>query len=119
MHAMCVILNTMKHRFISIGMLMILCISCCIAQTVQDNALCGLIAATNIATKFEYDEWTCTTDGLTSTNPCEILNLWNGISSCTNGYAGTVVLQSAGLIGKLFAVCCLLFVVCCCLFILF
>ena len=44
----------------------------CVYPSSQDNALCGLIAATNIQSKLN---WSCTTDGFTSTSP----TTWPGL----------------------------------------
>ena len=49
----------------------------------EDDGLCGFIAATNIASISNYDEWSCTTDGVTSTDPCAGGSVWTGIE-CVN-----------------------------------
>ena len=56
----------------------------------QDEALCGFIAATDIASKSGYDEWACTTYGITTSNPCELNGMtWDGIG-CSEGYVSLI-----------------------------
>ena len=50
----------------------------------QDAALCGFIAATNIESISSHTMWSCTTDGLTSTNPCNASS-WFGIG-CSGSF---------------------------------
>ena len=69
----------------------------------QDNALCGLIAATNIYSLAGYNKWNCTSQGLTSTNPCAN-PVWPGIicgiSGITNNSVISIILGSLGLTGN-------------------
>ena len=44
-----------------------------------DDAFCGLIAATNIASISNYTEWSCTTDGLIATDACASGSEWTGV----------------------------------------
>ena len=53
----------------------------------QDVGLCGLIAATSVGV--QYAEWSCTTDGLTSTNPCDAYSGWRLIT-CSHGYVNSI-----------------------------
>ena len=68
------------------------------APTAQDDGLCGLIAATNIASITNYDEWSCTTDGLTSTDPCAGGSEWTGVT-CSTGYVSEIFPSSKGVTG--------------------
>ena len=63
----------------------------------QDDALCGLIAATNIESLTNYNEWSCDTDGFTITDPCAII-VWDGVI-CNDGYVSSVNLESITLSG--------------------
>ena len=63
----------------------------------QDNSLCSLIAATNIESIASKTMWSCTSDGVTSTNPC---SSWSGIS-CSGGSIVQLYLNSLGLTGIL------------------
>ena len=69
-----------------------------LAQTPQDIVLCGLIAATNIVTNTGLDKWTCSSSGITSTNPCS--PLWTGLV-CSNGVVNSIVLSSKGIAGTI------------------
>ena len=51
----------------------------------QDKAICGFIAATDIASKSGYDEWSCDADGYTLTDPCS----WTDLT-CTGGYVSDI-----------------------------
>ena len=69
-------------------------------QSFQDNAICSLIAATNVESLLFTLLWSCTSSGTTSSNPCNILSLWGGIS-CTGGYISAISLSGAGLTGAI------------------
>ena len=60
----------------------------------QDNALCGLIAATNIQSVSGYSQWSCSTAGYTSTNPCT----WPGLS-CNGMNVVSIYINNIGLSG--------------------
>ena len=60
----------------------------------QDNALCGLIAATNIHSLPGYSQWSCSTAGYTSTNPCT----WPGLT-CNGMNVVSINLNNIGLNG--------------------
>lgn len=68
------------------------------AQTAQDAALCGLIAGTNIGSIPNYEEWTCSTSGITTTDPC--LNVWSGVL-CDEGVVTSLDLINQGIIGSI------------------
>ena len=53
----------------------------------QDVALCGLIAATTIGV--QYGEWSCTTDGLTTSDPCYAYSTWR-LVGCAKGYVVSI-----------------------------
>ena len=55
----------------------------CHDPTSQEIALCSFIAATNIASKSGYNEWSCTSAGITKTDPCSS-PIWSGLS-CSSG----------------------------------
>jgi len=67
--------------------------------TFQDDALCGFIAATNINAISGYSQWSCTTLGVTTTNPCNTSS-WSGLA-CLNGYVGSITINGIGISGKL------------------
>ena len=65
----------------------------------QDNALCGLIAATNIHLVSGYSQWSCTTAGFTSTNPCsQYSGVWLGLS-CNGMNVVSINLYGLGISG--------------------
>ena len=64
----------------------------------QDTGLCGLIAATNINTIASYFHWSCTTAGVTSTNPCSS-QLWSGIV-CSGNNVVSISVNNIGLSGN-------------------
>ena len=90
-----------------------LCVSTITTKTVpstvcvypQDNALCGLIAATNIQLVSGYSQWSCSTAGYTSTNPCT----WPGLS-CNGMNVDSVYINNIGLSGALPALLCALLI---------
>ena len=69
-----------------------------VCPSAQDDGLCGLIAATNIASITNYDEWSCTTDGVTSTDPCTGGSEWTGVV-CTTGYVSEININNKGVTG--------------------
>ena len=79
-----------------ISVLFLMFTSYVVAQTGQDNALCGFIAATNIQSIFGYSTWTCYVNGTTAFNPC---NGWSGVT-CNGNSVDTINLDYVGLSGK-------------------
>ena len=67
-----------------------------ICPTPQENAICSFIAATNIASISGYTMWSCTSDGITSTDPCS--PVWSGIG-CNGSSIVRWDLSSVGLAG--------------------
>ena len=65
------------------------------------DALCGFIAATNIASITGYDEWSCSTYGATSTNPCADGSEWTGVSCSSADVVDSIDVSSLGLTGTL------------------
>ena len=63
----------------------------------QDDGLCSFIAATDIETISSKTMWSCTTDGLTTTDPC-VATIWSGIT-CDGGYVDSITLDNLGIIG--------------------
>ena len=60
------------------------------SATFQDEALCGFIAATNIASySTSFSMWTCDTGGVATTDPCT----WYGNSCDGNGYVSKIDLS--------------------------
>ena len=68
-----------------------------VCPSVQDIGICGIIAATDIASITNYDEWACTTSGFTLTDPCA--GPWTGIT-CTAGVVDYVYLHTKGISGR-------------------
>ena len=68
-----------------------------ICPTPQDYAMCGFIAATNIANFSTHSMWSCTSDGLTSTNPC-LSTIWSGVT-CSGMAITTLDVEGIGLTG--------------------
>ena len=62
----------------------------------QDNAICGLVASTNIGSLTGYSKWACSNFGNTSSNPCS--PVWPGVS-CSSGYVSNITLISLALRG--------------------
>jgi len=85
--------------FILLNMLMLNLVNAT-TPTFQDDGLCGFIAATNIVTISGYSQWICTTDRITSTDPCASGLIWNGLT-CSGGYVDSVVIVNKGLTGIL------------------
>ena len=48
----------------------------------QDDGLCSIVAATNIATI--YPRWSCDSTGFTETDPCDAIYGWND-TACDGG----------------------------------
>ena len=67
----------------------------------QDDILCGLVAATNISFVGNYNEWSCDTNGITTTNPCATGAVWEGIT-CDDGLVNNLYLNNAFLTGIFF-----------------
>ena len=65
----------------------------------QDDGLCSLIAATNIESLTNYDEWSCDTDGLASTDPCNVTK-WTGIA-CIEGFINSISLNVTDMTGTI------------------
>ena len=57
----------------------------------MDIALCGIIAATNVASVGSYTDWSCETDGHLSSDPCTAP--WGGVT-CTSGVISHLVLMN-------------------------
>ena len=70
---------------------------CFADASVQDNGICGMIAATDIGSIVSYEEWSCSSDGITSTDPC--IAAWSGIT-CTDGFVDGIRLISLGMTGN-------------------
>ena len=62
----------------------------------QDIGICGLMAATNIASKGSYFMWNCTPAGIPNTNPCS--PVWLGLS-CNAGNVYSISFASGGITG--------------------
>ena len=69
-----------------------------ICPSSQDNALCGFIAATNVQSIATHTMWSCTSDGLTSTDPCS--GDWTGVI-CSGSTIINLDLNTIGLIGMI------------------
>mgnify|MGYP003386732202 CR=1 FL=1 len=55
----------------------------------QDDGICSFVAATNINSVTNYDEWTCDTDMLTDTDPCS--GPWTGVT-CSGSYVSAITM---------------------------
>ena len=71
--------------------------SVCVYPSYQDIALCGLVAATNIQYKACCSQWSCTTSGFTSTNPCTAS--WTGVI-CSGSTVISLNIGGYGISGK-------------------
>ena len=69
------------------------------------DPMCNLIASTTIASVTAYSMWSCTTAGVTSTNPCS--PLWNGIG-CSGSTVVSITLTQLGISGTYIfpTICC-------------
>jgi len=76
------------------------------AQTSQDIGICAFVAATDIASITNYDEWACGTSGLTTTDPCA--GPWTGVT-CAAGVVDVVDLTSEGISGRQSIVCAIIY----------
>ena len=72
-----------------------------VCPTNQEIGICGLIAATNIQSIAGYSQWSCTTLGHTSSNPCSA-PVWPGM---TCGAYATLSLGGIRLSGSYATVC--------------
>ena len=70
----------------------------------QDAGLCAFIAATNIQSITAYSQWSCTTAGITSTNPCGS-SVWQGVT-CSGVNVLSIRMSGIGLIGNIVYICC-------------
>ena len=70
----------------------------CPMPTNQDNALCGLIAATNIQTISGYSQWSCTTLGISSVAACTA-PIWAGVA-CSGSNVVSITAANIGLSGS-------------------
>ena len=64
----------------------------------QDDALCGFIAATNIESISTHTLWSCTSDGLTSADPCS--PVWSDIT-CSGSSVVNLDLNTISLTGMI------------------
>jgi len=67
-------------------------------QTAEDIGFCGFIAATNIASI--YSEWSCTSSGETSTDPCGTPG-WTGVETCSGSGPAYISIEYLGLNGTI------------------
>lgn len=82
-----------------------------ICTTFQDDALCGVVAATEVWSY--YTDWVCNIHGLPTVNPCGNGTAWNGLS-CDGGYVVSIDfggLEVAGMSVRLLTHCALLILV--------
>ena len=63
----------------------------------QEAALCGFIAATNIESISTKTMWSCNTDGVTTTDPCQA-TVWSGVS-CDGGFVTSINASTIGVTG--------------------
>ena len=68
-----------------------------IPPSFQNDAICGIIAATNIESISSKTMWFCTSDGLASTDPC-FYPVWSGVS-CNGGSIVQLEFNNVGLTG--------------------
>ena len=64
-----------------------------VCPSLQDDAICGLIAATDISTKSTYDMWSCNSTGFPSTDPCGLVgggSVWGGLACDGSGNANSI-----------------------------
>ena len=69
-----------------------------ICPTSQDQALCDLIASTNIASKSGSNQWSCDSSGFPSSDPCVVM--WPGLT-CSNGAVVSMNLNDLGIVGTI------------------
>lgn len=67
----------------------------------RDDALCALIAATNIGNLTAFEDWKCSPTGYTSTDPCDVSRVWNGLTCNADGNITSMSMGGVGLIGSL------------------
>ena len=69
-----------------------------ICPTVQEQVICSLVAATDIATAYAAlaTDWSCTSDGVTNTDPCN--PSWARLT-CNGGVVDSINWYSAGVTG--------------------
>ena len=60
----------------------------------QDDAMCGLVASTNIETL--YTMWSCDTGGSVTSDPC--IGSWTG-TTCNGGFVRSIILSNITLSG--------------------
>ena len=69
-----------------------------VAQTGQDNALCGFIAATDVKSISGYGNWICNTNGITTSDPCIE---WEGLA-CNGSSVESIKFLHSNLAGNTF-----------------
>ena len=69
--------------------------------TNEDDGLCGFIAATNIASLLGYTQWTCSTNGVPSSDVCG----WKGIQCTGSSEVDYLSLNGVGLTGMVYREC--------------
>ena len=73
----------------------------CPTASPQNDAICAMIAATNIANISGYEMWSCTTDGIPMTDPCSSMNVWSSIMCSVDGSITDLHFSGYGLIGMI------------------
>ena len=66
----------------------------------QDYGLCGLIASTNIQSISGYGQWSCSSLGYTSTNPCAA-SIWPGLT-CNGVNVVSINFFNLGILGSVY-----------------
>ena len=79
------------------AILILMVIYLCPLVSCDSSAICGLIAATNIQSKTGYSQWSCTTSGITSTDPCS--SPWPGLI-CSNSNIVSINVNNTAIAGN-------------------
>ena len=82
-----------------IFMIIILTFASNMVVCAQNGGICGLIAATNIQSYSGYSQWSCTTDGVYSSTPCNS-PVWAGITCNNESNIVAIDLINIGFSGK-------------------
>jgi Leucine-rich repeat (LRR) protein len=68
----------------------------------QEDALCGLIAATDISTLTPtYSQWVCDSIGFTTTPPCAAGAKWTGVIVCDGDFITHLGISSMNIVGTI------------------
>ena len=88
--------NNITWRFTCAWRMLLVLMVMCLIPAVKADPICDIIAATNIESVFT--QWSCTTNGTTSTDPC-MSPVWDGVT-CTGDNIVAIAMDNSSLTGE-------------------